>query len=194
MPKFGDFLKKAKEIAEKGAELVRESMAFEYLLKDFDEVVANTIAEVVQGHGYRVIGQREEGDAYVLRVAVEDEGRVKPIIERDMRRHYSPRDMEKVLRVMPDTVVFRVYYAKGVRAPKVVIGAPGDDTRVEAELYYFVERRGGFLSKVKRDERRVPLGAFSFLSTDFIDAEEKRIDREKLREYLEGKLRGFGLL
>ena len=194
MPKFGDFLKKAKEIAEKGAELVKESMAFEYLLKDFDEVVANVIAEVLQGRGYRVIGQREEGDAYVLRVAVEDEERVKPIIERDMRRRYSPREMEKVIRVIPDMVLFRVYYAKGPRAPKVVIGAPGDDTRVEADLVYFVERKGGFLSKVKRDERRISLGSFSFLSTDYVDAEEKRIDKEKLKEYLEGKLRAFGLL
>jgi len=191
---FKDFMKKVKEAAEKGLEMAKEAIAIEALMRDFDEKVASMIARILVDKGYRVIGQREVGDYYELRVAVDDLEKVKPIIDRDMMKRYSPKDREKIIQVIPDVLEIRVYYASKMKAPQTIFpsSAP-DDTRVEAYLTYYVERRGGFFSKVKRDEHRIHLGSFSFRSSDFVDADEHRIDEEKLRSYLEEKLRIFGL-
>jgi len=190
---FKDFVKKARDLAEKGLSTVKEAMALEALLRDFDERVANTIAAILVDRGYRVIGQREAGDYYELVVAVDDYERVKPIIERDMMKRYSPRDREKILDVKPDTIVFKVHYDRELKSPKTLLpsSAP-DDVRVSATLYYYVERKG-FLS-VKRERREVPLGTFSFRSSDYVDAERHVVDGERLRSYLEQKLRIFGIV
>ncbi len=195
MPGFKDLMKKAKEMAEKGVSMVKEAMAFEQLLKDFDEVVANTIVEVLQGQGYRSMGQEEQGGYYVVRLAIDDFDKVKHVVDRDLLRRYSPKDREKILNVIPDMLVVRVRYARrGASTSTLLSPTNVEDVTVEADLSYFVERKGGFFSKVKRDQHRIRLGQFSFKSSDFVDYEKKEIDREKLRGYLESKLRGFGLI
>ncbi len=195
MVKFKDIVKKAREVAEKGIEIVKTSMEFERLLSDFDEVAGQAIIDALQGKGYRGMGIREEGGVTVVELAVEDESRVKHIIDRSIMRHYSPKDREKIIQVIPDRVRFRVEYTrKGQPGSSLLRASSAEDVRVSAELYYFVERRGGLFSKVKRDERRELLGGFSFRSSDFVDYENKAIDREKLRGYMEERLRGLGLL
>ena len=194
MPAFKDFLKKAKEVAEKGIEMVSEAMEFERLLKDFDEVVASTIAEILQEHGYRGLGQEESDSVYVLKMAIDDMDRVKPLVERDMLRRYSPRDREKIVQVIPDIVEFRVSYTRrGQQVAVLMSPSHVEDVSVEAILRYYVEKKG-FLGRVSRDDHEVRLGRFSFKSSDYVNYETKEINREKLREYLESKLKAFGLI
>ncbi len=195
MVPFKDFLKKAKDVAEKGLSTVKEAMAYEALLRDFDEKVANTIAAILQESGYRVIGQREEGDYYKLVVAVDDLEKVKPIVDRALVRKYSPKDREKILEVIPDTLEFRVFFARKMQAPSTLFpSSQPDDVHVKALLRFFVERKGGFLSKVKRDEIVWDLGSFSFRSSDFVKEGEVAIDEERLKQYLTEKLKAFGII
>ncbi len=196
MPGFKDFLKKAKELAEKGVEMVKEQMALEALLKDFDEIVANNIVEVLTGTGlYSGVGQEEIGDKYVVKLAINKDDKVKPHIDRDILRRYSPKDREKIINVIPDMLVISVYYArKGAPSSTLLTPVNREDVTVDIDLTYFVEKKGGFLSKVKRDQRKIQLGRFSFKSSDFIDYDAKTINKEKLTEYLESKLKGFGLV
>jgi len=195
MPGFKDFVKKAKEAAEKGISMVKEAIEFEALLKDFDEVVGNIITDIMQEHGYAGAGQHEEDDTFIVKLAVNDPEKVKHIIDRDIMKRYSPKDREKILNVIPDLVIVGVHYNRK-HMPKSSLLSPTatEDVTVTVDLSYFVERKGGFFSKVKRDTHKVRLGRFSFKSSDFINYETKEIDREKLREYLENKLRGFGLI
>jgi len=195
MPGFKDFVKKAKEAAEKGLSMVKEAMEFEALLKDFDEVVGNIVVDILQEHGYSGIGQEEEGDYYVVKLAINDPEKVKHIIDRDMMRRYSPKEREKILNVIPDMVRIGILY-KRKNMPRTSLLTPSDveDVTMFVDLTYFVERKGGFFTKVKRDERRIRLGSFSFKSSDFVDYQAKEIDRAKLREYLEKKLKGFGVI
>ena len=195
MPGFKDIMKKAKELAEKGASMVKEAMAFEQLMRDFDEVVANTIVEIMQNNGYRGMGQSESGDFYMVNMAVDDYDKVKHIVDRDIRRRYSPKDREKIIEVYPDMLQVRIRYQRK-RAPTSSILTPvnREDTFINAILYYFVERKGGFLSKVKKDRHELKLGGFSFKSSDFVDYNRKEIDYDKLREYLESKMKAFGLI
>ncbi|MCE4625333.1 MAG: hypothetical protein F7C35_05660 [Desulfurococcales archaeon] len=194
MVKFKDIMKKAKEMAEKAVDAVKMQWEFERLLSDFDEYVANTIADILQNNGYRGMGQGEAGDSYRITMAIEDEEKVKHIIERDIMRHYSPKDREKILSKIPDRVeIYVTYTRKGTRSPILTTTGP-EDVKVSAKLYYFVERKGGFFSKVKRDERQVSLGGFTFRSSQFINAQERDIDADRLRQYLEQKLKGLGLI
>jgi hypothetical protein len=195
LPGFKDFMKKAKELAEKGVALAREAIEFEQLLRDFDEVVANTVVDVLSQHGYRPAGQKEEGDYYRVTLAIEDPSKVEHIIERDIIRRYKPKDREKIVNKFPDIVEIRIYYTKKVARP-VLPGlsmSSDEDVAVHARLKYIIEREGGFFSRVKREERELDLGGFSFASADFVDTEKKEIDRDKLKDYLESKLRGLGL-
>ncbi len=195
MPGFKDIMKKAKELAEKGAAMVKEAMEFEALLKDFDEVVANAIVEILSGSGYRGIGQEEIGDKYVVRLAVDDFDKVKPHIDRDIMRRYSPKDREKIINIIPDTLIVSVLYRrKGATGARLLTPVNVEDVTVDIDLTYFIERKGGFLSRVKREQRQLQLGQFSFKSSDFINYEEKIVDNERLKEYLQSKLKGFGII
>ncbi len=196
MPGFKDFLKKAKELAEKGVEMVKEQMALEALMRDFDEIVANNIVEILTKTGlYSGVGQEEVGDKYVVKLAINKDDKVKPHIDRDILRKYSPKDREKIINVVPDMLTVSVVFTrKGSPSSKILAPVTSDDVTVDIDLSYFVEKKGGFLSKVKRDQRKIQLGRFSFKSTDFIDYDAKTIDKEKLTEYLESKFKGFGLI
>lgn len=195
MVKFKDIMKKAKEMAEKGMELVKSAMEFERLLSDFDDVVARIILDIAQENGYRGMGSGELGGRSYVDLAIEDESKVKHIIDRSILRRYSPKDREKILNVIPDKVRIVVdYRRKGETGPSILRASDYEDVSVSATLYYFVERKGGFFSKVKRDTVEEKLGGFSFKSSDFVDYNEKRILEDKLREYLEKRLRGLGLI
>ena len=195
MVKFKDFLDKAKEAAKKGLELAKTQMEFQKLLSDFDEIVGSVVSDILQSNGYRGMRQYEEGGYYVVELAVEDEGKVKHIMDRDIMRHYSPKDREKILNVFPDRVRISVRYSRKGQAGASILSPAGyEDVTVSATLYYFVERKGGLFSKVKRDTRTINLGSFSFKSSDYIDYDNRQINRQKLREYLEQKLRGYGLI
>lgn len=197
MPGFKDFMKKAKEIAEKGVNLAREAVAMERLVKDFDEVTGNLIVEILSENGYRPMGQSERGDYFKARLSIEDESKVKHIIEKDILRHYKPKDREKIINKIPDYVEVAVYRRERGGQPVflgVRFGSEEEDMAVSLKLRYIVEREGGFFSRVKRDEREVSLGGFTFSSADFIDPEKVAIKRDELRSYLESKLRGLGVI
>ncbi len=195
MVRFKDIIDKAKEAAKKGIEMVSASMEFEKLLSDFDEYVANTLISVLSGKGFRGMRQEEKDNFYIVEMAVEDESKVKHIIDRDIMRNYSPKDREKILQIIPDKLVFQVrYMRKKQPAPTLFQPVKKDDVEVGAWLYYFVERKGGLFSKVKRDTRKVYLGSFGFKSSDFVNYDERSIDTSKLESYLENKLRGLGIL
>ncbi len=195
MPGFKDIMKKAKELAEKGVSMMKEAAAFEQLLKDFDEVVANTITSVMSEKGYRAIGQEEVGDYYQVKFALDDPDKIKHILDRDVRRRYSPKDREKILEVYPDYVEFRISYTrKGTPAGSLLRPVTREDVHVSSNLVYYVERKGGFFSKVKRDKHELRLGSFSFKSSDFVKYDVKEIDYDKLKEYIESKLKGFGII
>lgn len=156
--------------------MVKEQMALEALLKDFDEIVANNIVEVLTGTGlYSGVGQEEIGDKYVVKLAINKDDKVKPHIDRDILRKYSPKDREKIINVIPDMLVISVYYArKGASSSTLLTPVNREDVTVDIDLTYFVEKKGGFLSKVKRDQRKIQLGRFSFKSSDFIDYDAKQ--------------------
>ena len=195
MPGLKDFMKKAKELAEKGVSMVKEAMTFEQLMKDFDEVVANTLSTILAEHGYRGMGQEEVGDYYVVKFAIDDFEKVKHIVDRDIRRRYSPKDREKILDIYPDYLEFRINYTrKHAAASSFLTPVSVEDVKVSSRLFYFVERKGGFLSKVKKDRHDVNLGGFSFKSSDFVKYDVKEIDYDKLKEYLESKLKTFGII
>ena len=194
MVKFKDIIDKAKEVASKGIELAKSQLEFEKMLADFDEKVGTVVSGVLQGHGYRGLRQAEEGDHYIVELAVEDESRVKHIIERDILRRYGPKDREKIVNIIPDKIRVEITYTRRRSpAPTLLQPVTTEDVHVRLYLYYFVEKKG-FLSRVKREEHRISLGGFSFRSSDFIDYDAKTIDEEKLRAYLEDKLKGVGLI
>lgn len=196
MPGFKDFLKKAKEAAEKGLAMVQQAAAIQRLLADFDEKVATIISNIMAGNGYQPLGVYEEGGYYHVKLGVPSEEKVKHHIERDIMRRYSPRDREKIKNIIPDQVVIRIVYeARGKSPAEIHLGGEREDTHVEARLKYFVEREGGLFSRgLKRDEREVFIGKFSLPSMRFVDTEAVELKDEELKAYLEEKLKSLGLI
>ncbi len=192
MPGFKDILKKAAEAAQKGLAKIQEAAEFERLMSDFDEVVASVATDILTEKGYRPIGQREVERRYLVELAIENGDLVKPVIDRDMLRKYSPKDRQKILNVIPDRVLLYVTFTRKHQPAATLLRVPeGEDVTVYAELTYFVEKKGFF--GPKREEKKIRLGQFSFRSSDFVDYEAKTINTEALKAYLEKKLKGLGL-
>jgi len=196
VPGFKDFLKKAKEAAEKGLAMVQQAAAISRLLADFDEKVASIISSIMSSHGYQPLGVYEEGGYYHVKLGVTSEEKVKHHIDRDIMRHYKPKDREKIKNIIPDHVLVKVVYeSKGKSPAEIHLGGEREDTHVEARLKYFVEREGGLFSRgLKREEREVLIGKFSLPSLRFVDQEAVQIKEEELKEYLEEKLKNLGLI
>jgi len=192
LPGFKDILKKAAEAAQKGIAKIQEAAEFERLISDFDEVVASVATDILSEKGYRPIGQREVDNRYLVELAIENPDLVKPIIDRDMLRKYSPKDRQKILNVIPDRVLLYVYFSRKHQPTTILLRVPeSEDVTVYAEMTYFVEKKGFF--GPKREERKLRLGQFSFRSSDFVDYEAKTINTEALKEYLGKRLKGLGL-
>ncbi len=190
MPGFKDFLKKAGEMAKKGLEMIQEQMASEQMIRDFDEYVANQLVEVMSSRGYRPLRQYEQDNYYIVEFGADDLDKVKHHIERYIMRKYSPKDREKILQVIPDSVVFHINFTrKTANTTQLLLRPNTEDTILSARLKAFIERKGGFFSKVKRDNIVIDLGRISFKSSDFINYDEKVIDNEKLRNYLKSKIK-----
>lgn len=197
MPGFKDVLKKAKEAAEKGLAMVQQAAAIQRLLSDFDEVVGTLISNILSEHGYQPMGAYEKDDYYYVKLGVPSEEKVKHHIDRDILRHYSPKDREKIRNIIADQIIFRVHYkGKGSTTPiGVQMGTAVEDVDVEATLKYYVEREGGLFSRgLKRDEHEVVIGRFSLASSKFVDTEAVEIKEDELRNYLEVKLKNLGLI
>ncbi len=194
MVKFKDLVKKAADVAGKALDTIKEELEFEKMLSDFDEYVANTIAEILSENGYRGMGQGESGDYYVVNMAVMDQEKVQHIIDREIMRVYSPKDREKIINILPDKLTVTIRYTGKGKKPVLLTVSKKEDVSINIKLSYIVERKGGFFSKVKRDIRTVNLGGFSFASMDYIDYDNKTISTDKLKEYLSKKLSNMGLI
>ncbi len=201
MPGFKDVLKKAKEAAEKGLKYMQESSEFQRMVSDFDEFVGSIIADILQKYGYRSIAMRESGEYYQARLTHDDVNILKHIIDRDIMKAFSYKDREKIKNVMIDEIIVNIAY-KGKKTSALELALEKklgstlkEDVTINVILKYFVEKEGGFIFKgIKRVDRRINLGGFSFPSKKFIDYENKQILIDELQQYLEEKLRNLGLI
>ncbi len=204
MPGFKDILKKTKEAAAKGLKYMAEAAEFQKMVSDFDELVGSIIVDILQNYGYRSMSMKESGDYFQVRLTTDDIEPLKHIIDRDVMRHFSYKDRQKIKNVMVDEIIVNILYRSKRRQQATLAtlveaamgaGKLQEDVQITAKLKYFVEKEGGLIFKgIKRVDRTVDLGSFSFPSKKYIDYENKQVLLDELRQYLEEKLKAIGLI